>query len=153
MKGFMKKLICILVLIIGTIACKKESIEEMDSTPSTPTTPSTTISIAVAEQTLLLEGMLTKGVHTTTGTVRVYEDKEKKHSLVFENFKTDAGPDLRIYIAEDQVLTDFTQITDKVTTNGSFILPIPPNVDLKKQRTVVIWCKSFSVLFGSAILK
>ncbi|GGD68251.1 hypothetical protein GCM10011514_35410 [Emticicia aquatilis] len=104
-------------------------------------------------QTIILQGTFTSGVHTTSGKVFIYEDKNKNYSLVFENFKTDAGPDLRIYLAEDKVLTNFTQITDKVNTNGSYILPIPASVDLKKQTTVVIWCKAFSVLFGSASLK
>ena len=161
----MKKLISISILAIWTMACQKEQagvpLVVVTTTPSTetttPTTPaptSPTVSVTdLQNQTLLSEGTFVNGVHTTSGTVKVYEDKSKNRSLVFENFKTDAGPDLRIYIAEDKVLTNFIQITDKVTTNGSYILPIPANVDLKKQTTVIVWCKAFSVLFGSASLK
>jgi hypothetical protein len=102
---------------------------------------------------LILQGTFVSGVHTTSGTVKVYEDKNLNRSLIFENFKTDSGPDLRIYMAEDKVLTNFIQITDKANTSGNYMLPIPANVDLKKQTTVIIWCRSFSVLFGSASLK
>lgn len=156
----MKKIISISILAIWAMACQKEQVGVPSigaTTPITETTPapiSTIVKVTdLKDQTLVLEGTFVNGVHPTSGTVRVYEDKSKNRSLVFENFKTDAGPDLRIYIAEDKVLTNFIQITDKVTTNGSYILPIPSNVDLKKQSTVIIWCKAFSVLFGSASLK
>jgi Electron transfer DM13 len=148
----MKTLICISALFIGTMACQKENVEtvaDMTTQPSV-TMPVTT---NLKDQTLLLEGTFTSAAHPTTGTVKVYEDKDKNRSLVFENFKTDAGPDLRLYMAEDKAITNFIQITDKVTTSGNYSIMIPANVDLKKQTTVAIWCKSFSVLFGSATLK
>lgn len=147
----MKKIFCISALIFSLFACQKENIEETTST-TTPTTGSTTTS-PPQDATLLLQGTFTSGVHTTSGMVKVYEDKSKNRILVFENFKTDGGPDLRVYLAEDKAITNFVQITDKVNTNGSYSLSIPANVDLKKQTTVVIWCRQFSVLFGSATLK
>jgi hypothetical protein len=151
----MKNFISITALAILMMACQKESVEEMSSTTSSPmTTPLPVVPVVVSpDQTLLLSGTFTTGAHTTTGTVKVYEDKNKNRTLVFENFKTDAGPDLRLYMAEDKAITNFIQITDKVTTSGNYTLLIPANVDLKKQTTVAIWCKSFSVLFGSATLK
>lgn len=146
----MKNLICISTLVILMTACQKETIEEMGSTTNNPIT---TPVVITSDQTLLLSGTFTTGAHTTSGTVKVYEDKSKNRTLVFENFKTDAGPDLRLYMAEDKAITNFIQITDKVTTSGNYTLVLPANVDLKKQTTVAIWCKSFSVLFGSATLK
>lgn len=145
----MKKIICISALTFSLFACQKENIEE---TTSTTTTGSTTTT-PPQDATLLLQGTFTSGVHPTSGMVKVYEDKNKNRTLVFENFKTDGGPDLRVYLAEDKAITNFIQITDKVNTNGSYSLSIPANVDLKKQTTVVIWCRQFSVLFGSASLK
>lgn len=160
----MKKNFCISALLMCTLACRKDNLLEsviinmpMQETTeikvsSAPT--SQVISITdLQNQNIILQGTFTSGVHSTSGKVFVYEDKNKNYSLVFENFKTDAGPDLRIYLAEDKVLSNFTQITDKVNTNGSYIVAIPTSIDLKKQTTVVIWCKAFSVLFGSANLK
>ena len=154
----MKKIFCISALIFSLFACQKEDIEEETSTTTPPTTTGGTttggtIITPPQDATLLLQGTFTSGVHTTSGMVKVYEDKSKNRTLVFENFKTDGGPDLRVYLAEDKAITNFIQITDKVNTNGSYTLSIPANVDLKKQTTVVIWCKAFSVLFGSASLK
>ncbi|WP_188767871.1 DM13 domain-containing protein [Emticicia aquatilis] len=160
----MKNIICISALLICTLACRKDSVidsvvmnmpmqETTEPKESSAPTSQVVSMTDLQNQTIILQGTFTSGVHTTSGKVFIYEDKNKNYSLVFENFKTDAGPDLRIYLAEDKVLTNFTQITDKVNTNGSYILPIPASVDLKKQTTVVIWCKAFSVLFGSASLK
>ena len=159
----MKNIIGISALLLCTLACRKDSLDSVvmtmpmqETTEPKETSAPTSQVVSMTDlqnQTIILQGTFTSGVHTTSGKVFIYEDKNKNYSLVFENFKTDAGPDLRIYLAEDKVLTNFTQITDKVNTNGSYILPIPATVDLKKQTTVVIWCKAFSVLFGSASLK
>ncbi len=159
----MKNFICISALLLCTLACRKDSLDSVvmtmpmqETTEPKETSAPTSQVVSMTDlqnQTIILQGTFTSGVHTTSGKVFIYEDKNKNYSLVFENFKTDAGPDLRIYLAEDKVLTNFTQITDKVNTNGSYILPIPAAVDLKKQTTVVVWCKAFSVLFGSASLK
>jgi hypothetical protein len=155
----MKQIICISAIIFSLFACQKETIEESNTTPSngsssTGTMPPVTTVTLPQDATLILQGNFTSSnSYTTTGSAKVYEDKSKKRTLVFENFKTNNGPDLKIYIAEDNAVTNFVQITDKVNTNGSYSLPIPDNVDFKKQNTVVIWCKSFSRSFGSAILK
>lgn len=160
----MKKIICISALLFSLFACQKETdlssmvvnMPMKETTEPNETSAPTSHVVSMTDLknlTITLQGTFTSGVHSTSGKVFIYEDKNKNYSLVFENFKTDAGPDLRIYLAEDKVLTNFTQITDKVNTNGSYILPIPATVDLKKQTTVVIWCKAFSVLFGSASLK
>lgn len=158
----MKKIICISALIFSLFACQKETdlssivvnMPMKETTDPVNTTPTPISSMNdLANQTLILQGTFTSAVHTTTGKASIYQDKNKNYNLVFENFKTDSGPDLRIYLAEDKVLTNFIQITDKVNTNGSYVLPIPSSIDLKKQTTVVIWCKAFSVLFGSASLK
>jgi hypothetical protein len=151
----MKNFILILGLAIGAMACQKED-EVIDPTTTNNTNSNTnsnnTTTFNTAGQTLLLEGKFENGAHPTSGNVKIYEDKDKKRSLVFENFKTDAGPDLRIYLAEDKAVTGFVEITDMVK-NGNLILSLPNNVDLKKQTHVLIWCKKFAVLFGSAQLK
>jgi hypothetical protein len=94
------------------------------------------------------------GVHPTSGTVKLVTDKNDatKKSLVFENFKTDAGPDLRIYLAEDTKATNYTEVI-KLTNTGSFTVDIPASAKLDKQKYVLIWCQQFAVLFGSAKLE
>ncbi len=141
------------------VSCQKEEVTTTkipDSATTTvpPTTTPVVVVVAPKDATLLLQGtFVSSGSYTTTGSVKVYEDAKKVRTLVFENFKTNNGPDLKIYMAEDNAITNFIQITDKVNINGSYSLSIPDGVDLRKQLTVVIWCKSFSRAFGSATLK
>jgi len=149
----MKKYIASLCLAWALFSCQKEVINSHDAIlkdTSNPITSSGTFNST--GQNLLLQGNFENAVHSTSGIVKVYEDKDKKRTLVLENFKTDAGPDLRIYLAEDKSVTNFIQITDKVQ-NGNISLAIPSDADLKKQNHVLIWCRKYSVLFGFAQMK
>jgi hypothetical protein len=131
------------------ISCQKEEISSND-TNSNPANTSGTFNLT--GQNLLLQGNFENAVHNTSGTVKIYEDKDKNLTLVLENFKTDAGPDLRMYLAEDKSVTNFIQITNQVQ-NGNISLQIPSDADLQKQNHVLIWCRKFSVLFGFALVK
>jgi Electron transfer DM13 len=150
----MKKLI-IGCLLLASVACKNEIVTPIPTetketkTVETPTKTET----PVKDQTLLASGDFMAAAHATAGIVKIYEDnKTKKQSLVLEGFKTDAGPDLRIYLAEDAKATNFVEVTNTVK-NGDITHEMPANFDAKKQVFVLIWCKQFSVLFGSAKLK
>lgn len=102
-------------------------------------------------QTLLTQGTFKDGVHPTSGTVKLYK-KGTEHTLVFENFKSDAGPDLRIYLAEDTKAKNFVEVAELKNT-GSFFLKLPADAKPDNRVQVLIWCKAFTVLFGSAELK
>ena len=65
---------------------------------------------------------------------------------------SDAGPDLRVYLSNDKAASSFVEVKNEVK-NGNSFYKIPTSVDLSKQKTVLIWCKAFSVNFGSAELK
>ncbi|MBB3839682.1 hypothetical protein FHS57_003691 [Runella defluvii] len=151
----MKTTLTIISLALALVSCQQETVPVQTNTATTPVetvmmmNPS---SFDATGQTLLYQGTFESAVHPTSGTVRVYEDKDKKRTLVFENFKTDAGPDLRIYLAEDKSVSNFIQVTNEVK-NGNSSVAIPANANLQKQNYVLIWCKQFSVLFGAAQLK
>lgn len=136
-------------LVWALFSCQKEVIRQNDFT-SNPTDSSGKFNST--GQNLLLQGNFENAQHSTSGVVKIYEDKDKKRTLILENFITDAGPDLRIYLAEDKSITNFIQLTDKVQ-NGNISLEIPSNTDLHKQNHVLIWCRKYSVLFGFAQLK
>jgi hypothetical protein len=88
----------------------------------------------------------------TSGTITLNE-KEGKRTLEFVDFKTDPGPDLRIYLAENTALRNFIDIGKLDGRSGRFSIELPAEADPTKQRFVLIWCKPFSVLFGNAELK
>lgn len=139
----MKKLqFALFSLIILVFACKKSEITTSDSPP---------IVIAATDSTLY-SGSFANGAHTVTGSVKLIKAADSKKYLVFDNFKTDAGPDLHIYLAEDKTAKVYTDITSTVV-NGNTKLEVPTTANTGKQKFVLVWCKQFSVLFGSAEMK
>jgi hypothetical protein len=94
------------------------------------------------------------GRYRVAGTARVLAATQDpaKRFLGLEGFSADTGPDLRVYLAEDTNATGFVELA-VLDKSGTFYLPIPPQTDLKKQKVVLIWCKRFSVLFGSSQLQ
>lgn len=97
-------------------------------------------------------GTFMSNEHITSGTVSVSEAGGKR-TLVFNNFRTDGGPDLRIYLAENTGLRNFIEVGPLTSTSGNFAVDLPASADPTRQRYVLIWCKAFSVLFGNAELK
>jgi hypothetical protein len=136
-----KSFFLIFSLCITLFSCKKEIV--------TSTEPPVVITTT---DKVLLSGSFTSGAHTTSGDVKLIEGADKKKYLVFDNLKSDAGPDLRIYLSEDNTAKTFTEVTNKVV-NGNTKIEVPAAANTDKQKTVLIWCKQFSVLFGSAALK
>ncbi len=155
----MKKLL-IFSILISSFACTSKKEEEVAVVPSSNgptivvTNPATGMEVKTdfSKQTKLAEAQFKTGAHTTSGISAVYQDAAGLRTLVFENFKTDAGPDLRIYLSTDLKASSVIEISNKVE-NGNKMYAIPKDVDLKKQGNILIWCKSFSVLFGSATLQ
>jgi hypothetical protein len=138
----MKKLMLVSLLtglFLG--ACKKETIA-VDNTPIVTNTTDKTI----------YSGIFENNAHSVSGNVKVIEDATKKQFLVIEDLKSDAGPDIRVYLATDKTAKDFVEISAKVV-NGNSKIEMPASANLAKQKYVLIWCKQFSVLFGNALLK
>ena len=92
------------------------------------------------------------GIHDAQGEVFIIEANDGSKFLRFENFRTTNGPDLFVYLATDETASDFTNLGRLKGNIGNQNYLIPPGVDLANQDTVLIWCKQFSVLFGSAKL-
>jgi|GEM_PF-2034955 hypothetical protein len=138
--------VVLLFLTIALTACVKDK----DLISSDQISPNIIDLTRPAQQT----GTMMSGSHPTSGTVSVRTGAQKPTDLylVFENFKTDPGPDLRVYLAEDQNAGGFVELATLDKT-GNFHLAIPANTDLQKKKFVLIWCKRFKELFGSAELK
>ena len=58
-----------------------------------------------------------------------------------------------VYLSTDKSAVDFVNLGRLKANNGNQNYDIPPGTDLSKYDTALIWCKAFSVLFGSAELK
>jgi hypothetical protein len=96
--------------------------------------------------------------HGTTGSVRVVALEDGSRFVRIEDLDTSDGPDLRVYLT-DQPLSDDWGVWD----DGRYVdlgalkgnvgdsnYRIPDDVDLSRFRTVVIWCRRFTVGFAVA---
>jgi hypothetical protein len=98
--------------------------------------------------------------HETTGKAEVLELDDGSQILRFENFETDNGPDLKVYLAaepadgdEDAFDDDFIDLGGLKGNKGNQNYELPADVDLTKYKTAVIWCRRFSVAFGASALE
>jgi hypothetical protein len=92
------------------------------------------------------------GTHNAEGVAKVIPLDAKSDVLRLEDFKVTNGPDLYVYLATDKQASDFVDLGKLKANNGNQNYDIPEGTDLSKYSTVVVWCKQFSVLFGSAEL-
>jgi Electron transfer DM13 len=122
------------------------------------TTPPMTEAITLSSGTL---AQIAPG-HPTSGTAKLIKLTDGSYVIRLENLSTVGGPDVRIWASEGSDLSNsgtvgasaYTDLGKIKSTNGN------QNYDLKlsaeqvgKIKSVVIWCQSFSVAFGGAVLK
>lgn len=110
--------------------------------------PGTNTTFNTDGQTLLVKGALMgSGNYTVSGDVKIYEDKNKKRTIVFDNLKSSSGPDIKMYLSEDSKNTGAILLNDKVVAGHTYY-ELPANTDIAKKKFAIIWCKQYSVLFG-----
>lgn len=97
--------------------------------------------------------------HPTRGTAVVLTGGGGERVLRLEDFATDNGPDVNVYLSTADPGApagafddDYVDLGDLKGNIGAQNYAIPATVDLARHRTVVIWCVRFSVAFGSAAL-
>lgn len=95
------------------------------------------------------EGQFVSDAHPTSGTVKV---NDAETVLSFEDFMTDNGPQLLVYLSTTVNSTDFVNLGALQGISGNYSYSIPSGTDLSAYKYVVIWCVDFSVSFGHAEL-
>ena len=115
---------------------------------------------ASAASNKLASGQFHSGAHETKGTATVFQLADGKKTLRLTDFATSNGPDVHVYL----VASDDAKDNDTVTKAGFIDVgslkgnigdqnyDLPADADLTKYRAVTIWCKRFSVNFGTAPL-
>lgn len=93
------------------------------------------------------------GIHNAEGMAKVIPLDDGSMILRLENFKATNGPDLYVYLATDNSASDFVNLGRLKGNIGNQNYEIPEGTDFSRYDTVLIWCKAFSVLFGSAELE
>ena len=116
--------------------------------------------LANVSQTFLTSGFFHSVAHESQGNASIYQLADGKRILRFTNFKTSNGPDVHIYLVAAKDASDsetvkhvgFLELGSLKGNIGDQNYDIPANADLAKYRAVTIWCKRFSVNFGTAPL-
>ena len=92
------------------------------------------------------------GFHNVEGVAKVLVLADGKSFLRLENLKSTNGPDLYVYLSTDKDVSDIVNLGRLKGNIGNQNYEIPEGTDTSKYNTVLIWCKAFSTLFGSAKL-
>jgi len=107
------------------------------------------------------EGGFVPRSHPGEGVAKVLNDGTEQRFLRFEEFSTDNGPDLNVYLTTADAAADagefgaagqFVDLGDLKGNIGEQNYEIPPEVDLEQFDTVVVWCVRFGVAFTAADL-
>jgi hypothetical protein len=111
-------------------------------------------------ETVLASGSFHSVAHGSKGTASIYELGNGKRIIRFTNFETSNGPDVHVYLIAANDASDsetvkkagFLELGSLKGNIGDQNYDIPSDADLTKYRAVTIWCKRFSVNFGTAPL-
>jgi len=115
---------------------------------------------AAPQASELADGSFHSNAHETAGMVSIHQLGDGTRVLRLSNFKTSNGPDVHIYLVAANDVTDNATVTtagfvDLGSLKGNIgdqNYAVPASVDLAKYRAATIWCKRFSVNFGTAPL-
>jgi Electron transfer DM13 len=99
----------------------------------------------------------------TVGTAAVVRKTDGSLVLRLQAFKSEVGPDLRVWLHETkEAKKDSTAALKKgkylelgalpAPFNGFYEFPIPANTDLGSYKSVVIWCDAVAIAMGIAPL-
>lgn len=131
------------------------------ATPSVAPATATTATAAAASPAgpkVLAIGQLQRvdDLHRGTGPVSLVELDGKTY-LRFDNVAIQNGPDLHVYLARGMGgAYDGSRdlyLGALKATNGSFNYELPAGTSLADYKSVVVWCRAFTVLFTWADLR
>jgi len=115
---------------------------------------------AATEPVAVLSGQFHSNAHETKGQATIYRFPDGRLVLRLTAFETSNGPDVQVYLvaAADVNENDEVKQAGFVTLGamkgnvGDQNYDIPAGTDLSTFRSVTIWCRRFSVNFGTAPL-
>jgi hypothetical protein len=131
--------------------------DEMSMTGQSATSmPSVESGMAAPAPQLNLTGVF-RGAdefHFGRGTAQIIETEPGKYTVRLEDFAVRNGPDLYVYLSPDAngYAPDAVNLGRLKADRGAFNYEVPDGTDVSRVKSVVIWCRQFSVLFAWASL-
>ena len=121
--------------------------------PAMPTEPVADADMADAE--VVSQGTFRSGDgHAVSGRAVLYRLADGSHTVRLEGLDSDNGPDLRVWLVSD--LADkadgSVDLGALKSTRGDQNYPVPTGADVSGAAGVSVWCRAFSVEFGTAPL-
>lgn len=138
----MKNIIFAFILGLIFTSCKRE-----ENTPIEPLME-TVDSMAVVNVKGSFTGI---GGESVSGTARIIT-ADGKYSLVLDQFSTNNGPDLHVYLSKQATPKDFIDLGSLKSTRGTQVYEINGTPDFAEYKYALIHCQQFNHLFGSALL-
>ena len=120
-----------------------------NSAPADPTaSPPSTGPAAPVE---IASGRFTNQAHDTSGRATLIETPDGERVVTLTDFKTDPGPDVRVYLVPDPGggVEDAVDLGKLKGNKGNQQYDVPAGA---ATGAVVIWCRAFTVAFGTATL-
>jgi hypothetical protein len=136
----LSNLVAFLSIAFFTISCSKTSTETLNEMVSPE---------AVTKYSGVFMGRQNQSV---SGEALIVLENGK-YALKLMNFKSDNGPDLKVYLSKESTPSSHISLGDLKSTNGNQVYEISGMPDLKQYRYALIHCERFNHLFGSAELK
>jgi hypothetical protein len=131
-----------IILLMILFSCSKD-----ENTANTPVDDP-----VISTGTVLAQGSLSGNMnYKVAGLAKVIEDNGVK-SLRLENFSSNNGPDLKVYLAKDANAGSFINLGNLKSTSGNQNYAITGSINISEYKYILIWCQQFGVLFGSAQL-
>jgi len=92
--------------------------------------------------------------HFARGRAILSETSTGAYVLRLEDFSVRNGPDLYVYLSAGPAgrVDESLNLGRLKATDGAFNYEVPPGIDLRDIKSVLVWCRQFGVLFGSAPL-
>ncbi len=128
------------ILFAFVTRCSKTSTEELDEMVS-------------PDGMLKFSGSFAgSGNYNVTGMAQIFL-QNGKYVLKLADFRTDNGPDLKVYLSKASSPSAHISLGDLKSTNGNQVYEIQGAPDFSQYRYALIHCEDFNRLFGSAELK
>ncbi len=139
-KGGMMKIIYLCLLVLVLAGCGQSSNPDNKPAPS--------------EVELKASTFAGTSKYKVSGKVSLIQVAQDKFVKLGSDFKTDAGPDLHIWLVNDDAnpATNHLDLGKLTTNQGTQRFAIPANTALANYSHIYIWCESVSELFGKANL-